>query len=95
MTVDNALRRNRIAGITASHYREEIARTTRDIHTAYPGRPVHIRADLAIAALNNVIAALAGETNVHKLGIDPCSVPAMALAAYTTPAKHEPEGNTL
>lgn len=88
MTVDNALRRNRIAGITAEAYRDGLLLAAKK---APPGRPVVIALGTVLANLNAVIAALAGETDIKKLRIDEMSIPAMGIAALTTTAKTEPD----
>ncbi|WP_052071038.1 hypothetical protein [Rhodococcoides fascians] len=88
MTVDNALRRNKIAGIVASAQREGIERAAKQ---ADPTRPVLVHVSTVLANVNAILAALAGETDINKLRIDAFSMPSMAIAALTTTAQTEPD----
>ncbi|MGW5267195.1 hypothetical protein ACWEQ4_00955 [Rhodococcus sp. NPDC003994] len=84
-SVDNAIRRNKIAAVTASYFAETCR--TRQNHA---GGPVGIDSRLVIGSFAAVIAALNGETDPEKLLVPPASVPALAIAALTSPATHEP-----
>lgn len=85
---DTYQRRNRIAALTGSYYRDTAEAALQ--HATAQGRPCLIDVRVVMASYRSIFAALAGETDPHALGVDPLSMPALQIASLTSDASEEP-----
>ncbi|SLG39947.1 Uncharacterised protein [Mycobacteroides abscessus subsp. abscessus] len=84
-------RRNRIAGLILDNTTTNALNALN--HRPDPSRPVAMDIRAVLTTYAWIQAALAGETDPSKLGIDPLSLTALRLAALTSDPIEEPNLN--
>ncbi|AVP71263.1 hypothetical protein [Prescottella equi] len=88
--IDGPERRNKVAAIVLNHKAEQLAAA---IGTIPRNQTPQMRADVTLMHFGHVLAALAGETDPERLGIQPLSLLDMQLASITSEAPQEiPDG---